>query len=56
MKAGFKFLGFPEAQIVRSEEQRPQNILKSPGLTADDIDTVIVTPLQAYATAKHPSS
>ena len=46
-----KFFGFPEAQIVRSEEQLPQNILRSQGLTPDDIDTVIVTPLQAYATA-----
>jgi glyoxylase-like metal-dependent hydrolase (beta-lactamase superfamily II) len=46
-----KFFGFPEAQIVRSEEQRPQNILKLQGLTPDDIDTVIVTPLQAYSTA-----
>ena len=45
------FFGYPEAQIVRSEEQRPQNILRSQGLTPDDIDTVIVTPLQAYATA-----
>ena len=52
LNAGWlKFFGFPEAQIVRTEEQRPQNILKSQGLTPDDIDTVIVTPLQAYSTA-----
>jgi hypothetical protein len=38
-------LGFPEAQIVRSGEQPPQNILKSSGLTADDIDTVKLTRL-----------
>jgi glyoxylase-like metal-dependent hydrolase (beta-lactamase superfamily II) len=46
-----KFFGYPEAQIVRTEEQRPQNILQAQGLTPDDIDTVIVTPLQAYSTA-----
>ena len=52
MNAGWlKFFGYPEAQIVRPEEQLPQNILKAQGLTPDDIDTVIVTPLQAYATA-----
>ncbi|HEY7212703.1 MAG TPA: hypothetical protein VH477_20660 [Bryobacteraceae bacterium] len=49
--AWLSFFGFPEAQIVRSDEQRPQNILQSQGLTPDDIDAVIVTPLQAYATA-----
>ncbi len=49
--AWLSFFGYPEAQIVRSEQQRPQNILQSQGLTPDDIDTVIVTPLQAYATA-----
>ncbi len=46
-----QFFGYPEAQIVRSEEQLPQNILRSQGLTTEDISTVIVTPLQAYATA-----
>ncbi len=50
-KAWLGFFGYPEAQIVRSEEQLPQNILKSQGLTPDDITHVIVTPLQAYATA-----
>jgi glyoxylase-like metal-dependent hydrolase (beta-lactamase superfamily II) len=46
-----EFFGYPEAQIVRSEEQRPQNILRSRGLDPADISKVIVTPLQAYATA-----
>ena len=46
-----KFFGFPEAQIVRTEDQLPQNILRTQGLAPGDIDTVIVTPLQAYATA-----
>jgi glyoxylase-like metal-dependent hydrolase (beta-lactamase superfamily II) len=50
-KAWLAFFGYLEAQIVRSEEQLPQNILRSQGLTPDDISTVIVTPLQAYATA-----
>jgi len=45
------FFGYPEAQIARAEEQLPQNILRSQGLTPEDISTVIVTPLQAYATA-----
>jgi glyoxylase-like metal-dependent hydrolase (beta-lactamase superfamily II) len=50
-RAWLNFFGFPEAQIVRTAEQLPQNILRSQGLELDDIDTVIVTPLQAYATA-----
>jgi hypothetical protein len=50
-KAWLDFFGYPEAQIVRSEDQLPQNILRSQGLAPEDIDTVLVTPLQAYATA-----
>ena len=46
-----KFFGYPEAQITRTQDQLPQNILASEGLTPDDITMVIVTPLQAYATA-----
>jgi glyoxylase-like metal-dependent hydrolase (beta-lactamase superfamily II) len=53
-KAWLDFFGYPEAQIVRSEAQLPQNILRSQGLTPDDISTVLVTPLQAYATANIP--
>ena len=45
------FFGYPEAQIARSDDQLPENILKSQGLTPVEISTVIVTPLQAYATA-----
>jgi glyoxylase-like metal-dependent hydrolase (beta-lactamase superfamily II) len=48
------FFGYPEAMIVRSEEQRPQNILSAQGLTPEDISLVLVTPLQAYATANIP--
>lgn len=50
-EAWLKFFGYPEAQIVRTEEQRVQNILRTQGLAPDDISTVIVTPLQLYATA-----
>ncbi len=46
--------GFEEAQIRREEEERPQNALKRFGLAPDDIHYVIVTPLQAYATANIP--
>jgi len=50
-QAWLSFFGYPEAQIVRTEEQLPRNILRSHGLTPEDISHVIVTPLQAYATA-----
>ena len=50
-RAWLDFFGFPEAQIVRTEKQLPQNILRSQGLAPEDITEVIVTPLQAYATA-----
>jgi len=53
-KAWLGFFGYPEAQIVRGEDQLPENILRSQGLTPEDISTVIVTPLQAYATANIP--
>ncbi len=50
-KAWLGFFGYPEAQIVRDDGQLPQNILRSHGLTPEDISMVLVTPLQAYATA-----
>ncbi len=53
-QAWLDFFGYPEAQIVRTEAQLPQNILRSQGLTPDDISLVLVTPLQAYATANIP--
>jgi glyoxylase-like metal-dependent hydrolase (beta-lactamase superfamily II) len=46
-----KFFGYPEAKITRSDAQLPQNILRSQALDVGDISKVIVTPLQAYATA-----
>jgi glyoxylase-like metal-dependent hydrolase (beta-lactamase superfamily II) len=53
-QAWLDFFGFPEAQVTRAEEQLPQNILRSQGLTPEDICHVIVTPLQIYATANIP--
>ena len=53
-EAWLSFFGYPEAQITRTESQLPQNILRSQGLSPADISTVIVTPLQAYATANIP--
>ncbi|HTM17846.1 MAG TPA: hypothetical protein VL135_13115 [Terracidiphilus sp.] len=53
-QAWLNFFGYPEAQIVRTEAQLPQNILRSQGLAPEDISLVLVTPLQAYATANIP--
>jgi len=53
-QAWLNFFGYPEAQIVRPEAQLPQNILRSQGLAPEDISLVLVTPLQAYATANIP--
>jgi glyoxylase-like metal-dependent hydrolase (beta-lactamase superfamily II) len=53
-QAWLSFFGYPEAQIVRGEEELPQNILRSQGLAPEDISLVLVTPLQAYATANIP--
>jgi len=53
-QAWLKFFGYPEAQIVRTDAQLPQNILRSQNLAPEDISLVLVTPLQAYATANIP--
>lgn len=53
-EAWLKFFGYPEAQIVRTDAQLSQNILRSQNLTPEDISLVLVTPLQAYATANIP--
>jgi glyoxylase-like metal-dependent hydrolase (beta-lactamase superfamily II) len=45
-QAWLNFFGYPEAQIVRTEAQ-----LRAQGLAPEDISHVLVTPLQAYATA-----
>ena len=49
--AWLKFFGFPEAQLTRTDDQLPQNVLRSQALSPEDISTVVITPLQAYATA-----
>jgi len=41
-------------QMLRQETERPAQALASIGLTPDDVDYVLVTPLQAYATANIP--
>lgn len=50
-RAWLEAFGFADAQISRQEDQLPRHILASQGLREDDISKVIVTPLQAYATA-----
>ena len=40
----------PRSQMIRQEHERPAAALKSVGLSVDDIDYVLVTPLQAYTT------
>lgn len=40
----------PRSQFERKEEERPENALRRVGLSPADIDYVLVTPLQAYAT------
>lgn len=50
-EAWINFFGYEEARIVRTDEQLPQRILNSQGLSPEDVSLVLVTPLQAYATA-----
>lgn len=40
----------PRSQFERKEEERPENALHRVGLSPADIDYVLITPLQAYAT------
>jgi glyoxylase-like metal-dependent hydrolase (beta-lactamase superfamily II) len=40
----------PRSQMIRQEAERPENALKATGLTVDDIDYLLITPLQAYTT------
>jgi len=48
------FFGYPEARIIRNDSQLPEALLATDGLTPDDITDIIITPLQAYATANIP--
>ncbi len=41
-------------QMIRKEEERPEAALTTLGLTPEDVDYVLITPLQAYATANIP--
>lgn len=40
----------PRSQFERKEEELPENALRRAGLSPVDIDYVLITPLQAYAT------
>jgi hypothetical protein len=49
-RAWSKFAG-PRCQMLRSEEERPERALASIGVDPAKVDYVLLTPLQAYATA-----
>lgn len=40
----------PRSQFVRSEDERPEEALRRIGISPSEIDYVLITPLQAYAT------
>lgn len=40
----------PRSQFIRSEAELPEHALRSIGISPSEIDYVLVTPLQAYAT------
>lgn len=42
------------SQMVRQEAERPQNALATLGIGPADVDYVLITPLQAYATGNIP--
>jgi glyoxylase-like metal-dependent hydrolase (beta-lactamase superfamily II) len=44
----------PQCQMIRRPEERPDAALSSIGLSPDNIDYVIITPLQSYATGNIP--
>ena len=44
----------PRSQMMRTYQERPDEALRSVGLQTDDIDYVLITPLQAYATGNIP--
>lgn len=41
-------------QMIRRDEERPENALRSAGVAPEEVDHVLITPLQAYATANIP--
>jgi glyoxylase-like metal-dependent hydrolase (beta-lactamase superfamily II) len=50
LNAAWKAAIDERSQMVRLEEHRPEQALAKMGLTPADIDYVLITPLQAYAT------
>jgi len=52
-RAWSKFAG-PRCQMIRKEEERPERALAAIGVDPADVDFVLLTPLQAYATANIP--
>ncbi len=44
----------PRSQMVRQADERPANALAHLGIKPSDVDYVLVTPLQAYATGNIP--
>lgn len=44
----------PRCQMIRQEEERPERALAAIGVDPADVDFVLLTPLQAYATANIP--
>jgi glyoxylase-like metal-dependent hydrolase (beta-lactamase superfamily II) len=40
----------PRSQFVRSEDERPEQALRQLGVSPSEIDYVLITPLQSYAT------
>jgi hypothetical protein len=54
MNAAWKAFAGERCQLVRTESERPVPALASNGLKPGDITHVLLTPLQAYATANVP--
>ncbi|MGD0732423.1 MAG: hypothetical protein ABR956_14275 [Terracidiphilus sp.] len=52
-RAWCQFAG-PRCQMIRNEEERPGRALAAMGVDAADVDFVLLTPLQSYATANIP--
>lgn len=44
----------PRSQMIREENERPQNALAGIGINPLEVDYVLITPLQAYATGGIP--
>jgi glyoxylase-like metal-dependent hydrolase (beta-lactamase superfamily II) len=54
LNAAWKAAIDERSQMIRLEEHRPENALAKIGLKPGDIDYVLITPLQAYATGNIP--